>query len=65
MSRRRDAVERHYEREEERLLRDLREDRITHDEYREAIRELEREARDDLRAAMDEDISDVMDDWRY
>lgn len=64
MSRRRDALERYYEREEERLGDDLAAGRISQGEHDEATRDIQREAREEARAALEDDMRDVMDDWR-
>ena len=64
MSRRRDAVERAFEREEDALSDQYDRGLMTPQEYNAAMRELQREAQYEARAAMEEDMQDVKDDWR-
>lgn len=64
MSGRREALERAMERQEEQLERDYRAGRLSPEQYAEEQRELAREAQYEARAAMDEDLADLMDDWR-
>ena len=64
MSRRRDAIERAFERQEQDLSDQYARGLLTEQEYNTAMRELQREAHYEAREAMDEDIQDVMDDWR-
>lgn len=64
MTGRRDALERHYDREEERLEREMADGRLSPDEYQSAARALQREAQEEARAARDEDFLDVMEEWR-
>jgi hypothetical protein len=65
MSRRREALERAYEREEEQLQRDVDQGLLSQAEYNTAARDLQREASREAREAMVEDINDAYDEWRF
>lgn len=56
-------VERHLDREEERLLRDYNEGLITREDYNAGLRELHQEARDAYQADMDDAAERVRDEW--
>jgi hypothetical protein len=56
-------IDRHIEREEERLAQDYAAGRITRADYNEGLRELQREARDAYQADMDDAADRVRDEW--
>ncbi len=65
MSIRKEALERHFEREEERLQRQLDAGMLSHEEYNAEARELQREAQAEAREARWQDLDDVNNDWNF
>lgn len=64
-SRRREAIEHHYDREQARLDQQLGLGSISRDEYNAEALELERSANEEAREARLQDLDDVHDDWRF
>lgn len=57
------SIDRHIEREEERLSRDFALGDISREDYNEALRDLQREAREAYQADMDDAAESVRDEW--
>lgn len=56
-------IDRHIDREEERLLRDFNQGLISRHDYNEALRDLQRDARDAYQADLDDAADRVRDEW--
>ena len=60
-----DHIDRHVEREEDRLAQDHAEGRISDAEYNRQVRELHRDASDAVQAELDERIEAIREEYRW